>query len=147
MTLSCDLWLYPEFPALRGISFLCPKFLELELLGQILSSALPRNVIAPYVADQNPQRQSQPNACDYLQVSSLADPKRFFGMKTVAWNPYTNLTTDARLSCWRHEEFTRRRSCHPALVILIARPLCNVFATGLWASARTGRSPTGSYRG
>ena len=36
-----------------GISFLCPKIVALELLGRVLSPALPRKVFAPRVADQN----------------------------------------------------------------------------------------------
>jgi len=55
-----------------GISFPCQKILALELLGRVLSPALPRKVFAPRVADHNPQSQSQPNSCDCLQVSSPA---------------------------------------------------------------------------
>ena len=36
-----------------SISFLCPKIVALELLGRVLSQALPRKVFAPRVADQN----------------------------------------------------------------------------------------------
>ena len=52
-----------------GISFPCQKILAFELLGRVLSPPLPRKVLAPRVADHNPQSQSQPNACDCLQLS------------------------------------------------------------------------------
>ena len=52
-----------------GISFLCPKIVALELLGRVLSPALPRKVFAPRVADQS---QSQADTDDCLQVSSAA---------------------------------------------------------------------------
>jgi hypothetical protein len=55
-----------------GISFPCQTILAFELLGRVLSPALPRKVFAPRVADHNPQSQSQPNSCDCLQVSSPA---------------------------------------------------------------------------
>jgi len=60
-----------------GISFPCPKIVALELLGRVLSPALPRKVFAPGVADHNPQSQSQPNACDCLQgfLPSLNAPR------------------------------------------------------------------------